>query len=46
MTKFIKCKSLFNRGACPVKVKVIRAPLVDSSILKDFIQQRQRALVL
>lgn len=34
-------KHFFN-----LRVRVIKAPLVDSSILKEVLAQRQRALVL
>jgi hypothetical protein len=45
MTKLKPCqknkKHFFN-----LKVRVIKAPLVDSSILKQVLLERQRALVL
>jgi len=34
-------KQFFN-----IKVRVIKAPLVDSSVLREVLSQRQRALVL
>jgi len=34
-------KNFFN-----IKVRVVKAPLVDSRILREVLEQRQRALVL
>jgi len=45
MTKSIFCKNL-KKQAQSVKVRIIRAPLVDSGILKQILAQRQKALVL
>ena len=45
MTKLIHCQNL-NKQAQSVRVKVIRAPLVDSGVLRQILAQRQRALVL
>jgi len=45
MTKSIFCQNL-NKHAQSVRVRVIKAPLVDSGVLKQILAQRQRALVL
>ncbi|MFH1255059.1 MAG: hypothetical protein V1667_01130 [bacterium] len=45
MTKSIFCRNSKNK-AQSVRVRVIKAPLVDSAILKQILSQRQRALVL
>ena len=45
MTKSIFCKKFINQ-AQPVRVKVIKAPFVDSGTLREILFQRQRALVL
>ena len=45
MVKSIFCQNS-KKQAQKVKVKILRAPLVDSSILKQVWRERQRALVL
>jgi len=45
MTKSIFCQKFIKR-AQPVKIRVIKAPLVDSNVLKEILAQRQRAVVL
>ena len=45
MTKKIQCETNCEKVA-DVKVKVIRAPLVDSFQLRSVIYQRARAVVL
>jgi len=45
MTKKIQCQGLGNANGS-VKIKVIRAPLVDSQQLRRIIFSRARALVL
>ena len=45
MTKSIFCRKS-NAQAQQVKVRVIKAPLVDSRVLREVLAQRQRALVL
>ena len=46
MTKKIQCQPITNGGAQNVKIKVIKAPLVDSLQLRSVITQRARAVVL
>jgi len=46
MTKKIQCQPIFNGGAQNVKVKIIKAPLVDTIQLRSVITQRARAVVL
>jgi len=45
MTKLIPQQKL-KKQHFSLKVRVIRAPLVDSNILKEVLAERQRALVL
>ncbi|MFA4834027.1 MAG: hypothetical protein WC619_04265 [Patescibacteria group bacterium] len=45
MTKKIECQGLGNAGG-NIKIKIIRAPLVDSRQLRRIIFSRARALVL
>ena len=45
MTKLI-AKQNHKDQVFNLKVKVIKAPLVDSQILKQVLEQRQRAVVL
>ncbi len=45
MTKSIFCQNS-KKQAQSVRVRVIKAPLVDSGILRQVLEQRQRALVL
>jgi hypothetical protein len=45
MTKSIVCQNL-KKQAQSVRVRIIKAPLVDSGVLKQILAQRQRALVL
>ncbi|MDD4271423.1 MAG: hypothetical protein PHF50_01315 [Patescibacteria group bacterium] len=45
MTKSIFCQNSNKQAQC-VKVRVIKAPLVDSRILKQVLAQRRKALVL
>jgi len=45
MTKSIFCQNP-KKQAQSIKVRIIKAPLVDSSVLKQILAQRQRALVL
>lgn len=44
MTKKIKCQTKSDKSR--VKVKVIKAPIVDSKILNQLIFARAKALVL
>ncbi|MBU4375526.1 hypothetical protein KKH38_03430 [Patescibacteria group bacterium] len=46
MTRKIKCEATRNNKNHNVKVKVIRAPFVDSIQLSQIIYHRARALVL
>ena len=46
MTKKIQCQSIFSKKTHRVKVRVIRAPLVDGLQLRSVIYQRARAVVL
>ena len=46
MTKKIQCQSNSNKETHNVRVKVIRAPLVDTLQLRSVIYQRARAVVL
>ncbi len=46
MTKKIKCETSHGNKNHSVKVKVIKAPFVDSIQLRNVIFQRARALVL
>ncbi|MEA3463891.1 MAG: hypothetical protein U9R14_02350 [Patescibacteria group bacterium] len=46
MTKKIQCQSIFSKETRRIKVRVIRAPLVDSLQLRSVIYQRARAVVL
>ncbi len=48
MTKKIKCKSTScsGRKAGKVKVRVIKAPIVDNDDLRNIIFSRARAVVL
>lgn len=45
MIKSIICQSP-RKQAQNIKVRVIKAPLVDTEILKEIMAQRQRALIL
>jgi hypothetical protein len=45
MTKLTPCLNS-NKQVHNVKVRVIKAPLVDSETLREILLQRQRALVL
>ncbi|MEI6596914.1 MAG: hypothetical protein WCL13_01735 [bacterium] len=45
MPRSIVCRNS-NKQAQTVRVRIIKAPLVDSGILKQVLEQRQRALVL
>ncbi|MBI2459479.1 MAG: hypothetical protein HYV53_02920 [Parcubacteria group bacterium] len=45
MTKSIFCRNL-NKSTESIRVKIIKAPLVDSGVLKQVLTQRQKALVL
>jgi len=45
MVKSIFCQNS-KKQAQSVRVRIIKAPLVDSGILKQILAQRQRALVL
>lgn len=45
MAKLIFCKNS-KKQAQSVRVRIIKAPLVDSGVLKQILAQRQRALVL
>ena len=44
MTKKVQCQDLSSRAI--VRVKVIRAPLVDTQQLRSFILARAKAIVL
>jgi len=46
MTKKIQCQPISETKAHYIKVKVIKAPLVDSLQLRSVIYQRARAIVL
>jgi len=46
MTKKIKCEPQINEETKTVRVRVVRAPIVDSKELKSLIFSRARALVL
>jgi len=46
MTKKIQCQDLSDYDAQNIKIKIIRAPLVDSRQLRRIIFSRARALVL
>jgi len=46
MTKKIQCQTNSKQENHNVKVKVIKAPLVDSLQLRSVIYQRARAVVL
>ncbi|MDD5031622.1 MAG: hypothetical protein PHR36_01090 [Patescibacteria group bacterium] len=46
MTKKIECQALSSEEAQDIKVKIIKAPLVDSRQLRRIIFSRARALVL
>lgn len=45
MTKSIICQDT-KKQAQSVRVRIIKAPLVDSGVLRQVLTQRQRALVL
>jgi len=45
MTKSIICQDT-RKQVQNIRVRIIKAPLVDSGILKQVLAQRQRALVL
>ncbi|MDP2737019.1 MAG: hypothetical protein Q8O59_04560 [bacterium] len=45
MVKSIFCQNS-KKQAQGVRVRIIKAPLVDSGVLKQILAQRQRALVL
>jgi hypothetical protein len=45
MTKKIKCNNYFKKSE-KVKVRIIKAPLVDTKELRDIIFARTRAIVL
>jgi len=44
MTKKVSCQNLSDRAS--VKVKVIRAPLVNTQQLRQFILARTKAIIL
>ncbi len=46
MLNVIVWQTEHDKKAQRVKVKIVKAPLVDSQILKNIIWQRQRAIVL
>ncbi|NCO79721.1 hypothetical protein GW884_00300 [Candidatus Falkowbacteria bacterium] len=46
MIKSIHCQPLDKKTAKKVKVRMIKAPLVNSEILKQVLFDRARALVL
>lgn len=46
MTKKISCQDLSGQMVRSVKVKVIRAPLVDNNQLRKIVFSRARALIL
>jgi hypothetical protein len=46
MTKKIYCKQEDRAEARAVKVRIIKAPLVDSEVLKSIVFNRARAIVL
>jgi len=46
MSKKIQCQTNTNTEAQNVRVKIIKAPLVESSQLRRIIFERARALVL
>ncbi len=46
MTLKIYCQAKTKIEAAPVKVKIIKAPLVDNNQLQTIIYQRTRAIVL
>ena len=45
MVKSIFCQNSKKKSQS-VRVRVIKAPLVDSGVLRQVLEQRQRALVL
>lgn len=46
MVKKIQCQSTVNKKVQNVKVKIIKAPLVDSMQLRTVITERARAVVI
>jgi len=46
MTKKVKCQYLPISRIQNIKVKILRAPFVDTQQLREIVSQRQRAVVL
>ncbi len=46
MTKKIQCQIRPEKEIEPIKVRIIKAPLVNTAQLKDIIAARARALIL
>lgn len=44
MTRNIQCRGLGEKQN--IKVKVIKAPLVNTSVLREIMSQRQKAIVI
>jgi hypothetical protein len=46
MIKQIQCKRVNQIGRQNIKVRIIKAPLVDTTILRSVISERARAVVI
>ncbi len=46
MSKQIQCKKISQDTRYNIRVKIIKAPLVDTKILRSVITERARALVI
>ena len=46
MTKQIQCRTENQQNKQSIRIRVIKAPLVDTRILKSIISERARAIVI